>query len=109
MRAPEHRFASTKRPRPRRPALSAVPHFPLIAVLSLGIGGCGQGAPSFVFFGAYFPSWLLLAMIGVLAAAATRAVMVTTGLAAIIPYQLVCCTALGVTFAIVCWLIWFAG
>jgi len=77
--------------------------------LAASTGGCvSQGAPSFVLFGAYFPEWMLLAVIGVLAGATARAAMVATGLAATIPFQLLCCTAIGVTTAIVSWLVWFA-
>jgi len=91
-------------------------HFPWRRGIRVGVvfwamstGGCAlHGAPSFVLFGAYFPEWLLIAAIGILAGVAARAVMVTTGLAAEIPFQLLCCTAVGVASAIAVWLIWFA-
>jgi hypothetical protein len=81
---------------------------PLIVIVS-GASGCAvEGAPSFVFFGAYFPAWLLLGAFGIFAAVAARIAMVATGLAEVIPFQLLSCTAIGLTTAIVAWLIWFA-
>jgi hypothetical protein len=82
----------------------------LTAVLSNGLGGCAaHGAPSFVLFGAYFPAWMLLGLIGILAAVAARIVMVATGLAEVVPSQLLSCVSIGVTIAIAAWLIGFAG
>ena len=73
------------------------------------MGGCAaRGAPSFVFFGAYFPAWILLGAIGIFAAAAARIAIVAAGLAEVIPFQLLSCTAIGLTTAIVAWLTWFA-
>ena len=93
----------------KRPAFSFRKRFPLVAIISLGISGCAvQGAPSLVFFGAYFPAWMLLGAIGICAAVAARVAMLTTGLAEVIPFQLLSCTAIGLTTAIVAWLVWFA-
>jgi hypothetical protein len=80
-----------------------------VAFLSAGTGGCAtHGAPSFVLFGAYFPEWMLLAAIGLVAGVVARVAMVGSGMAAQIPLQLLSCTAIGVTTAIVVWLVWFA-
>jgi hypothetical protein len=74
------------------------------------VGGCtSYGAPSFVLFGAYFPAWMLVGLIGIAAGVAARIVMVATGLAEVIPSQLLSCTSIGVTIAIAAWLIGFAG
>src|SRR5262245_48091178 len=98
MRGPAYRFM-----------LPGVKRLLLIASVSSGMSGCAaSGAPSFVLFGAYFPAWMLVAVIGVLAAAAARVGMVATGLAEVIPYQLLSCTAIGVVAAVLSWLIWFA-
>jgi len=113
---PEHRFAPSERPTgPIGPCAAAQPRWwrvqtvLLMAIISSGMGGCGaHGAPSYVLFGAYFPAWMLVAGIGILAAAAARVVMVATGLAETVPFQLLSCTAIGVTTAIVFWLLWFA-
>jgi hypothetical protein len=67
--------------------------------------GCG-GAPSLTIAGAYFPAWLLCAVIAVLVAAFIRAVMVTTGLANFIPYQLAVCCSAGVIVALILWHFW---
>ena len=116
MSEPEYRFNSAERPIvPGGPCARSnaprqrVTHSLLIAFISSGIGGCAvHSAPSFVLFGAYFPAWMLVATIGIFAAAAARIAMVATGLAAAIPFQLLICTAIGITTAIVLWLIWFA-
>jgi len=90
----------------------AVKHLRLatIAALSSGVGGCAtHGAPSYVLFGAYFPAWMLVGLIGILAGIAARIVMVATGLAELIPSQLASCISIGVTIAIAAWFIVFAG
>src|SRR5262245_52986816 len=87
------------------PTLSPANRCLTVVITSAAMSGC---APTFVLFGAYFPAWLLLAVIGVLAAAAARIAMVATGLARTVPYQLMSCTSIGVSTAIACWLIWLA-
>jgi len=81
----------------------------LMAASTGAISGCTpRGAPSFVLFGAFFPAWLLVAGIGILAAIGTRVAMVATGLAELLPLQLAVCVSAGVTFAVLAWLLWFA-
>ena len=95
--------------RSRHPTLPCLKLVPWIVIVSSGVSSCAvEGAPSFVFFGAYFPAWLLLGAIGIFAAVAARIAMIATGLAEVIPFQLLSCTAIGLTTAIVAWLIWFA-
>jgi hypothetical protein len=77
-------------------------------VLAASMSGCAsRGAPSFVLFGAFFPAWLLLAGIGIGAAVTTRLAFVASGLATVIPLQLLVCASSGLTVAVVCWLLWF--
>ncbi len=66
-----------------------------------------HGAPSYVLFGAFFPSWMLLAGVGILAAIGARIAMVATGLAEAVPLQLLVCVSVGLTIAIITWLLWF--
>jgi YtcA family len=79
------------------------------AVLLLGqalsLTGCG-GAPSLTIAGAYFPAWLLCAVIAVVVAAFIRALMVATGLANYIPYQLAVCCSAGIIVALIMWHFW---
>jgi YtcA family len=81
------------------------------AVLLLGqvfcSTGCG-GAPSVTIAGAYFPAWLLCAVIAVVVAALIRALMVATRLANHIPYQLVVCCSAGAIVALILWHFWVA-
>jgi len=86
-----------------------VKHVLLVTSVSLGVSGCAvHGAPSFVLFGAYFPAWLLIAVIGILTAAAARAALLASGVAQTVAFPLLTCTAIGLTTAMLVWLIWFA-
>ena len=80
-------------------------------VLLLGqafcLTGCG-GAPSVTIAGAYFPAWLLCAVIAVLLAAFIRALMVATRLADYIPYQLAVCCSAGAIVGLILWHFWVA-
>jgi hypothetical protein len=80
-------------------------HVILVAIICSGLSGCAtHGAPSFVLFGAYFPAWMLVGGIGIFTAVAAHVATVATGLAEAIHFQLLNCTAIGVTTAVV----WFA-
>jgi hypothetical protein len=57
-------------------------------------------APSFELFGAYFPAWMLCALIGIIGAAGTRVVLTTPILNHVIPFQLAVCTAAGIVVAL---------
>ena len=67
--------------------------------------GCG-GAPSLTIAGAYFPAWLLCAVVAVVVAALIRVLMIATGLARYIPYQLAVCCSVGVIVALIMWHSW---
>jgi YtcA-like protein len=69
--------------------------------------GCG-GAPSVTIAGAYFPAWLLCAVIAVLVAAFIRGLMVATRVANYIPYQLAVCCSAGTIVALILWHFWVA-
>ena len=62
-----------------------------------------RGAPSYILFGAYFPAWMFLALLAIIAAIVARAVFVATGLARILPFQLFVCAAIGVSVALLAW------
>ncbi|UTV56940.1 hypothetical protein [Burkholderia arboris] len=85
------------------------PRAPLrvVAVLApaLPLAGCAsRGAPSYVLFGAYFPLWLVSAIVGVIGAIVAHRVFVATGWASTVPYQLAVCTAIGLVVAVIVWL-----
>ncbi|MBH1964208.1 MAG: hypothetical protein I8H77_07730 [Comamonadaceae bacterium] len=74
------------------------------ATFSLLLAGCGSSsAPSHVFFGAYFPSWLLFALLWGMLAVAVRVVMVLMGAGATWPWPLALCLAGGFLLALVLW------
>lgn len=63
-----------------------------------------RGAPSSALFGAYFPFWLLSAVMGIVGALVAHRVFVATGWARTVPYQLSVCTAIGVVVGVLVWL-----
>ncbi|KDB07232.1 hypothetical protein LIG30_3478 [Burkholderia sp. lig30] len=69
------------------------------------LGGCAGGAPAYALFGAYFPLWLVSALIGVAGAIVAHRVFVATAWAGSVPFQLSVCTAIGLVIAVVVWLI----
>jgi hypothetical protein len=74
----------------------------------LSLGGCSEaGAPSFDVFGAFFPAWLLCAVIGIFIALGARIIFAARNLTDVLPFQLSFCTSLGAIFALVLWLIYF--
>jgi hypothetical protein len=66
-----------------------------------------RGAPSFSLFGAFFPAWMFCATIGIFGAIAARAVMISSGLAKVLPFQLFVCASIGLIVGLIVWLIWF--
>ena len=81
----------------------------IIVLVAATMSGCAlRGAPSFVVFGAFFPAWMLLAGIAILAAIGTRVALLATGLAEVLPLQLAVCVSAGLTVALLTWLLWFA-
>ncbi len=75
--------------------------------LSLLAGRARGAAPSFEAFGAFFPAWMLCASAGIAGAIAARVAMVRTAAAAILPFQLLLCTAMGTIVATLVWLLFF--
>jgi hypothetical protein len=87
----------------RRPISASVLALPLLSLC-----GCSKaGAPSFDIFGAFFPSWLLCAVLGIFVALGARIFFASRNLTDALPFQLPVCTSLGVIFALLVWLICF--
>lgn len=72
------------------------------ALMACFLGGCAGGAPSLVIFGAYFPAWLLSAMIGVAGALCARLVIALYKLET--PYLLFVCLSVGMVVGCLFWL-----
>lgn len=64
------------------------------------------GAPSITIAGAYFPAWLLCAIVAVAVAVIVRILMAATGLSNRIPYQLAVCLSVGAIVALILWQLW---
>jgi hypothetical protein len=78
---------------------------PAVAALSLCLQGCTlRGAPSYEIFGAYFPLWLVSAVVGLIGATVAHRIFVATGWAQIVPFQLSVCVAIGLTVGVLFWL-----
>ena len=69
--------------------------------------GCSAGsAPAIVLFGAYFPTWLIVAILAILFAIITRVAFGVAGRAEAIPFPLFTCLAVGILVAGVIDLLW---
>ena len=80
----------------------------LIFITLPAFAGCAShGAPSFVLFGAFFPAWMLCAIIGIFGAIAARGIFVAARLDSVLPFQLFVCSSVGLVVAALTWLIWF--
>jgi YtcA family len=69
--------------------------------------GCSS-APSRNILGSYFPSWMICALIGMVATVAVRAVMAKTGIDATLPVPILIYLAIATTFSLATWLLWLA-
>lgn len=80
--------------------------------LALGAGFCAMmgcsGAPSRSILGAYFPSWMVCALIGIAAALVARAILKSTGVLAELPAPVVVLFAVAVATTFAIWLIWLS-
>jgi len=75
-----------------------------IGILTCLLEGCA-GAPSVSLFGAYFPLWLLSAVVGILGAVVSYRLFVKTGWTETVRSQLLVNTAIGLMAAEIVWLI----
>jgi hypothetical protein len=93
-----------KAEKPMQQLRRALALLPKLASTGL-LGGCAA-APSITVAGAYFPAWLVCALIGVLGAIVARIVLAGAGLAQALPLQLFVCLSVGVVCAAVAWAGW---
>jgi len=79
-----------------------------LVIMSCVVTGCSFGvAPSFELFGAFFPGWMLCALIGIVGALTTRAVLTTPAFNGVVPFQFAVCTAVGVILGLLSWMALF--
>ena len=90
--------------KPMQQLRRALDLLPTLASAGL-LGGCAA-APSITVAGAYFPAWLVCALIGTLGAIVARMVLAGAGLAQTLPLQLLVCLSVGVVCAAVAWAGW---
>lgn len=57
--------------------------------------------------GAYFPAWLICAILGAIIALVLRLVLLKTKFADLLPYPLFLGLSVGLLLAMLIWLIWF--
>jgi YtcA family len=87
----------------RRPISAGVLALPLLSLC-----GCSEaGAPSLDIFGAFFPAWLLCAVLGIFVALGARIFFAARNLTDVLPFQLSVCTSFGAIFALLVWLTCF--
>jgi YtcA family len=78
-------------------------------VASCMLTGCSlAAAPAFELFGAYFPAWMLCALIGMVGAALSRVVLATPALSGMVPFQFMVCTGVGVSVGLLFWIALFS-
>lgn len=91
-----------------RRGLNGYLHALLGPLMSIALSGCtDRSAPMLAIVGAYFPAWMLCALLGILVAIGARAGFVVSGLAGIVPFQLFVCASIGVCAGLLVWLLWF--
>jgi hypothetical protein len=79
-----------------------------LPLMMLPLSGCsGGGAPSFEFFGAFFPAWMMCMLAGIAGAGAARMILVSPRLLGVMPYLLTVCTAVGTLVALGVWALLF--
>jgi hypothetical protein len=66
-----------------------------------------SGAPTFAIVGAYFPAWMLCALLGIAGAIIVRAVFCGIGLDAILPAKLFVYASIALIAGIAMWIGWF--
>lgn len=74
-----------------------------IGALAFSAGGCvAQTSPSLPLFGAYFPSWLVCTIAGVIGAVLMRGVFIKLGIDEVLPWRLMvyACLAAGIGFVL---------
>lgn len=76
---------------------------PLSFMMQAFHGWGAHGAPYFSVFGAFFPAWMFCALLGILAAISVRLVFVASGLASLLPFQLLVCSSLELCAALCIW------
>jgi hypothetical protein len=77
------------------------------AIALLFLSGCSS-APSRNILGSYFPSWMVCALIGMVATVAVRALLARTGIDAVLPMPIVVYLAIATAFSLAIWLLWLA-
>jgi hypothetical protein len=81
--------------------------FLLTAVLAFGVSAC-DGSPSRNILGSYFPSWMVCALVGIVAAVIGRAILKATGLLGELPAPLAVMLAIACAVTFGLWLVWLA-
>ena len=89
------------------PGASCVPRVASALLLMCTMCGC-SGSPSRNILGSYFPSWMVCALGGLVAALIARVALRTTGLLAELPVPLVVFLSIGCATTFALWLLWLA-
>jgi hypothetical protein len=73
---------------------------------SISLGGCA-GAPSYELFGAFFPAWMLCALVGIIGGIVARVAFIAIGIDGILQFRLFVCLSAGTVVGTLAWLFWF--
>ena len=88
-------------------ARALISWFALIGCSFLFLTGCSS-APSRNILGSYFPSWMICALIGLVATVAVHAILAKTGVDAVLPMPIVVYLAIATAISLAVWLLWLA-
>ncbi len=74
----------------------------LLGSTAVCLAGCsGQASPAVPLFGAYFPSWLICLVAGVVGAVAARSLFIRLGIDDVLPWRLLVYTCLAAAIGFV--------
>ena len=79
-----------------------------LALMVIGLMTACSGSPSRNILGSYFPSWMVCALIGLVAALVARVALKATGLLGELPAPLVVLLSIGCATTFALWLLWLA-
>jgi hypothetical protein len=97
-----HEPTAPARPRPSKIRAT----YAVALAIGIPLQGCAlHGAPSREIFGAYFPLWLMGGVIGLFAALLAHRISVAKRWTQIVPLQLSVCLSIGITVAVLVWLV----
>jgi len=83
------------------------PRVAFLLLAGAALQGCSS-APSRNVLGSYFPSWMVCALMALIATVVVRSIFVRAGIDAVLPAPLIVYLGLFAAFTFAVWLVWLA-